>query len=133
MSVVSKLRRYDLKLSKKVVDFVVRTCLENAIQYKIGKHDNSDFEVTLPPNIGGYTFETHADDVVIVINPIQPIVAGHDLVLLHELGHALFLKGKFQMPRNQERHADGFALGVAAMLGLKVSRTAARNLMRNAR
>lgn len=128
-----KFNLYKLNLSKKVVDFVIKTCKENNIQYKIGKRTNSDFLVTFPPNVGGYTFETYSGDVAIFMNDKQPIVAGHDLVLLHELGHALFLRGKYKMPKNQERYADGFALGMATLLGLHVSRAAVENLKRNAK
>lgn len=54
----------------------------------------------------------------IFINPIQTIKTGHDLVVLHEIGHMFLHENHFH--HQEESFANGFAFAMAKSLGLKI-------------
>lgn len=121
------MKKYKLNLNPKTISFVRKLAKSHCWNLHIGKI--KDFECTdsVTTEIGGCAFDDYNGEKYLFINDFIPMKYGHDLVVLHEVGHLLMWG-----INNSESYANGYAIATAKQLGLKLNKKMVAHLIKYA-
>jgi len=115
---------YKLSLSKSVLAYLSTIRSKHKVRVCGGPHKDFDIYDLLTEDELNYFSGCHfvsRGKHHIFINSNQSIKVGHDLVVLHEIGHMLLHGNHFY--HQEESFANGFAFAMAKTLGLKIPRS----------
>ena len=112
-------KTYPTKISPKVKRLI--STLSKKLKINIHLLSRKDFVMSAeqaPPVLGGFFFEGSDRELYLFINDRQIFKDGHDLIALHELGHALY--HKLDLGEHEEIMACGFAIAMAKILNIPI-------------
>lgn len=110
-----------MKLSPKTHRFLKKIKRKYKIKVSVGDIQEFNIKSFALPEAAGYFFVVDGKKHIYVNNK-QSYRNSHDLVVLHEIGHALMHSHElYQYSNQEESFANGYALAMATELGLKVS------------
>ena len=116
-----KYPKYKLNLSKSLLKYLNEIRRKHKVRVCGGPYEDFDIRDLLTEDELDYFSGCHFVSKGrhhIFINPVQSIKVGHDLVVLHEIGHMLLHGNHFH--HQEESFANGFAFAMAKSLGLKI-------------
>lgn len=114
-------KTYKLKLTPQTLRYLKKIKRKYKVSVSVGPIQDFDLEVFGIEPQPGY-FIVSEGQTYIYVNNRQPYKSGHDLVVLHEIGHLLMNHYNFNNFQNQEEsYANGFALSMGTELGIKAS------------
>jgi hypothetical protein len=114
-------KTYKLKLTPQTLKYLKKIKRKYKVKVSVGPIQDFDLEVFGIEPQPGY-FIVSEGQTYIYVNNRQPYKSGHDLVVLHEIGHLLMNQYNFNKYQNQEEaFANGFALSMGTELGIKAS------------
>lgn len=124
-----KNKLYKLKLQEQTVLFLKQIRKKYKVKVCAGPFKDfrlEDFNI-LPGESGhiGYYFQCKKQKHIYV-NDLLPYRDGHDLVVLHEIGHLLLTDYRFC--RQDESFANGFAFAMATQLKIKASKNMIKDM-----
>lgn len=116
------MKKHKLRLSKKVIEFLATIRLKHKVRVSCPPFEDFDINDFIPKEMqnifAGCHFVSKSKHHLFV-NPIQSYgKIGHDLIVLHEIGHVLLNKNNFD--QQEEAFANGFAFCMAEQLKIKV-------------
>jgi len=118
-------KTYKLKLAPQTLKYLKKIKRKYKVKVSVGPiQDFSIDEFGLESSPG--LFIVSEGKPYIYVSNRQPYKAGHDYVVLHEIGHLLSDRYKIQKTKyapQEEAYANGFALAIATELNLPLNKS----------